>query len=346
MIKSKTAVLLKQKNIKNLDLILQKPGENQLLVKNIYSGLCHTQLNEIDGKLGIDKYLPHCFGHEGIAKVVEAGKNVKKIKKNDLICVSWVKNSNKDGGGAVYINKKNAKKINAGPANTFGEYSIISQNRAYTLSKKNKYLLESVVLGCAIPTAFNAIFNVIKPKKKDKILIIGMGGLGLSCLIGLNHLKCEKIYCLDNNKSKLLFNKHIKSIPIFFKNKKEEKKFLNNNLDTFDHVINCTGSSHIISNYLSLVKSLGGKFVMIGNTKKNHVSKIRSWDIIMGKNLCGAWMSREPFDNNFKKFEKIFLKNIKIIKKTLKLKIYNLKNINQAINDFRDGKIIRAVIKY
>lgn len=346
MIRSKTAILFKKKKVINQNIILSEPKKNQLLIKNIFSGLCHSQLNEIDGKLGVDKYLPHCFGHEGVAKVIKIGKNVKKFKKNDLVCISWIKNSNNDGGGTTYMLQKSSKKINAGPVNAFGEYSIISQNRAYKLNKKNTHVLESVILGCAIPTAFNAVFNVIKPKKTDKILIIGMGGLGLSCLIGLNHSKCKEIYCLDNNKSKLFFKKYIKSNLIFHKNNKQERSFLKKNENKFDHIINCTGSSQIISSYLPLVKNFGGKFVMIGNTKKNHISKVKTWNIIMGKNLCGAWMNNKPFDENFKKFELIFLKNIKIIKKILKLKIYKLKNINSAINDFRDGKIIRAIIKY
>ena len=60
---------------------------------------------------------------------------------------------------------------------------------------------------------------------------------------------------------------------IFHKNNKQKRSFLKKNENKFDHIINCTGSSQIISSYLPLVKNFGGKFVMIGNTKKNHISK-------------------------------------------------------------------------
>ena len=45
----------------------------------------------------------------------------------------------------------------------------------HLISKKNKYLRESVLLGCAIPTASNAILKVAKINENSKILILGMG---------------------------------------------------------------------------------------------------------------------------------------------------------------------------
>jgi Zn-dependent alcohol dehydrogenase len=48
-------------------------------------------------------------------------------------------------------------------------------------------------LGCAIPTASNAILNNTLINKKSKILIMGMGGLGYASLLVLNYLKCENI---------------------------------------------------------------------------------------------------------------------------------------------------------
>ena len=55
------------------------------------SGLRHTQLNETNGILGKDKFLPHCMGHEGVGKVIRCGPGVK-INKGDKV-VSWVKKS-------------------------------------------------------------------------------------------------------------------------------------------------------------------------------------------------------------------------------------------------------------
>ena len=80
---------------------------------------------------------------------------------------------------------------------------MVSEDRVFKLSRKNKYLRESVLLGCAIPTASNAILNNSSINKKSKILIMGMGGLGYASLFVLNYLKCKNVTCIDNNKKRL-----------------------------------------------------------------------------------------------------------------------------------------------
>ena len=47
--------------------------EGQVLVKISYSGVCHSQLNEVQGLKGVDKFLPHTLGHEGAGIVQVVG---------------------------------------------------------------------------------------------------------------------------------------------------------------------------------------------------------------------------------------------------------------------------------
>lgn len=53
----------------------------QVLVKIAYSGICHSQLMEVRGKRGEDKWLPHLLGHEATGIVQEVSKGVTKVKK-------------------------------------------------------------------------------------------------------------------------------------------------------------------------------------------------------------------------------------------------------------------------
>ncbi len=63
----------------------------QVLVKVIYSGICGSQLGEIDGAKGEDKFLPHLLGHEGVAKVLSAGPGVRHVKEGDTVVMHWRK---------------------------------------------------------------------------------------------------------------------------------------------------------------------------------------------------------------------------------------------------------------
>ena len=88
--------------------------------------------------------------------------------------------------------------INAGPINTFSEYSLVSENRVYKI--KNKWFKKTYLDGCAIPTAFNAIFNSLKVNESSTFMIAGMGGLGIACLHACLLTKPKKIVCIDVNK--------------------------------------------------------------------------------------------------------------------------------------------------
>ena len=57
----------------------------QVLVKVLYSGICGSQINEIEGAKGPDKYLPHLLGHEGSGTVLDVGRGVKTVKKGDHV---------------------------------------------------------------------------------------------------------------------------------------------------------------------------------------------------------------------------------------------------------------------
>ena len=86
------AVLVKTgEPLKIMDLKIPELKTGQVLVKVAYSGVCHTQILEMDGKKGIDKFLPHTLGHEGSGIVIKIGVGVQKVKAGDHVVLSWIK---------------------------------------------------------------------------------------------------------------------------------------------------------------------------------------------------------------------------------------------------------------
>ena len=114
-----------------IDLQVPEISEGQVLVKMYYSGLCHSQLMEVRGKRGADKYLPHLLGHEGTGIVVGVGHKVSKVKLGDKLILTWIKGDGIDCKGPVY--KYGKQIINAGPITTLSEYTIVAENRCVKL---------------------------------------------------------------------------------------------------------------------------------------------------------------------------------------------------------------------
>ena len=74
----KAAVLYKINTpLKMIDCKFPSLKKGQVLVKNLYSGICRSQIMEIDGLRGKDNWLPHLLGHEGVGGI-EIGKGVLK----------------------------------------------------------------------------------------------------------------------------------------------------------------------------------------------------------------------------------------------------------------------------
>ena len=342
----KAAVLVKKNYIKILDLKKPELNKAQLFVKIIYSSLCHTQLSEIKGIRGEDKFLPHCIGHEGVGKVIKKGKNVENVKTGDLVVVSWVKRKKQKKYKSLAFDS-NGKKINTGGCNTLIKYSVMSDNRIFKINKRNKFLRESVLLGCAIPTASNAILNVANINKDSKVLILGMGGLGYSSLLILNYLKCKDIVAVDSNSRRLKLIKNKKNMKfVHLGNKDKLNVFIKKNHEKFDLIIDCTGSKKLIEKTFPLCKKFGGQFVIIGNTKIHEKISINSWDVISGKTLTGAWGKGGTIMNNFEINQKILIDQITNIKKILPKKNYKLPQINKAIDDFQKGKVLRPIVEF
>lgn len=344
--KNLAAILERQKKkLKVLSLDIPLPPKGYVLVKMKYSGFCHTQLNEINGILGKDKYLPHCMGHEGVGKILSIGKNIQKLKIGDDVLISWIKKKTKKKFKPISF-KHDGKKINTGGCNTLLNYSLVTEDRIYKLNSKNKYLRESILLGCALPTASNAIINNSFVNKKSKILIMGMGGLGYASLFVLNYLKCQDITCIDNNNNRLDILKNMKNIKFTLFNKKNMNEFLKKKQNYFDLIIDCAGSKTLIEKSFSLCKRFSGRFIMIGNTKLTEKISLNSWDFINGKTMTGAWGSDGTIMKNFNLNEKILLDQIKYIKRVLPKENFKLTEINNAIKQFKNKKIFRPIIKF
>ncbi len=332
---TKAAVLIKKNKIKIKKLILPDLKKGQVLVKIKYSSICHTQIQEIHGLRGKDRYLPHCLGHEASGVVINKHSSVKKVNKKDFVCLTWVFSKGISAGGSIYHDTKN-NKINAGPVNTFSNYAIISEDKIQKIKKKSD-LKKSVLLGCAAPTAFNCIFNNTNNQKNKKILILGAGGVGLLAIFASKICKFEEISVLDLNKKKLKLAQKFGASKIF---NNIDDKILN---DHYDYVLECTGNKDVLQKSIKFVKKFGGVLFIVGNYKHSTKFNIDPWEFLFGKKISGSWNKKFIYDFNFKKFNRHL--NKLDLNEYFGNKTYKLNEINRAVQDLKKGKIIRPLIK-
>ena len=333
---TQTAVLENFKNPLSIKkLKISEIKSNQVLVKIFYSGICKSQLMEINGERSNKKYLPHMLGHEGSGIVVKVGKKIKKVKKGDEVILTWIKNSGLSSNGGFI--KQNNKKINYGPVTTFSNYTIVSENR---LVKKPKYIDRKIatLFGCALSTGAGIVLKQSKISKNKNVLVYGLGGIGFCSLITLLAIKHKNIFVYDINKDRVKLAERFgaQSIDLAI----NQEKYLN----YFDLCIESCGQTETIENGLELIKNTG-TLIFASHPSKSKKINVRPYDLIKGKKIIGSWGGSTNLEKDLPRYYKILKNKIKLLKFLVNTK-YKIEDINLALNDMRRGLVIRPIIKF
>jgi len=325
-------------------ILLPKLRDGQVLVKIHYAGLCHSQLKEIDGERGEDKYLPHMLGHEGTGKVLKIGKKVTKVKVGEEVILTWIKGKGLNEGGSVY-QSSDGTIINAGSITTFSHHSVVSENRLIkrptSIEKKT-----GVLFGCAIPTGGGIVLNETSIDKKSLVGIIGFGGIGLSAFLAAKCLHPQQIIVIDVEDKKLKIADQLGATETINAQKINVLKKINSltNNKGLDVVIEAAGLTKTIELGFEIIKKNGGHLIFASHPKYGDKISIDPFDLISGKKISGSWGGKCLPDQDIPKLNNLFLKN-NISLDFFTNTVYKLENINEAVKDLKNRKILRAIIK-
>ncbi|MER2492205.1 zinc-binding dehydrogenase [Catenovulum sediminis] len=314
--------------------------KGQIITRNLFSGLCHSQLMEVRGKRGEDKYLPHMLGHEGVGVVERVGEGVTKVKVGDKVVLGWIKGDGIDAGGTVYDSPMG--KINAGAVTTFSTHSVVSENRVVKLPD-NFNTKAAVLLGCALPTGAGIVLNQLQPKPNSTVLVYGLGGIGLSALLALHHFENIKIIVVDIEQSKLDLAKEFGADECYLASENSIQQLKQNHANDIDYAVEAAGSAHSIEQAFELVRR-GGKCIFASHPPHEEKITIDPFELICGKQIEGSWGGGSQPDKDIPILADIISKyNLPVLK--MLSNEYRLEDINQALDDLESRKIVRALIR-
>jgi len=337
------AVLLElNKPLEIINLSPRKLKSGQVLVKIIYSGICRSQLMEIQGSRGKNKWLPHLLGHEGSGIVESLGPDVTKVNEGDEVILSWIKGEGIEAKGAKYDSEHSV--INSGGITTFSNYSVVSENRL-TIKPKNLDFDTAVLFGCALPTGAGMVINELDVQQDSSVAVLGLGGIGISAVAMLLSMKVKNIIVIDVSRSKLdLLKKWGIRHVVDAKNqniKEEVNKIFS---DGVDFCIESAGKVSTIEAGFSLIRSHGGKLLFASHPPNGEQIKIDPHELISGKRISGSWGGGVKPDRDFPILHQ-HLSSSNIPLNALLTKPYSLLEINKALADLESGTVFRPLIK-
>lgn len=333
----KAAILVEQKKpLLIADIEIPKLRYGQVLVKVYYSGICGSQLGEIDGVKGKDKFLPHLLGHEGSGAVVDVGSGVKFVKPGDNVVLHWMKGQGIEAETPVY--EWHGKRLNAGWVTTFNEYAVVSENRAIPIPKDFDMQL-AALLGCAIPTGFGVINNNAKVRIGESIVVFGVGGIGLSVIQAAVMVSAHPIIAVDIFENKLKLSQKLGAThAISYEEKSLKEKILEIvGQDGADVVVDTTGNIKVIELGYDVTHPQG-RTVLVGVPKTGENIHIHSLPLHFGKVLTGSHGGESNPSIDIPRYVRLY-QNEKLNLRNLITDTCKLADINAAIDKIRRGKV-------
>lgn len=306
----------------------------QVLVKIHYSGICGSQIGEIVGAKGEDKYLPHLLGHEASGTVIATGPGVKHVKPDDLVVLHWRKGLGIESAPPHYTWQ--GKKLNAGWVTTFNEYAIVAENRITAIPHDTDWEA-AALFGCAITTGFGVIENNAQVKLGESVVVFGSGGIGLNIVQAAALVGAHPIIAVDLYDNRLELAKTLGATHTINASQQDAQAKINeivgkNALDIF---IDNTGQPKNIELGYAITHAQG-RVILVGVPKHDQNITIHSLPLHFGKKLTGSFGGEAQPHVDIKRY--LGLLNARHIDpKEIISQQYNLNNINDAIADMKSG---------
>ena len=336
------AILTEQKKPLIVDTIRydEKLKIGQVLVELYVSGICGSQLGEIDGVKGFDKFIPHLMGHEGCGRIIKTGPGVKTVQEGDKVVLHWKRGSGINSETPFY--EYNGTVINAGWVTTFNKYAVISENRLTNIPEDTPNDV-AALFGCAITTGFGVIENNAKLKIGESIVVLGSGGIGLNIIQAANLVSAYPIIAVDLYDERLKLAKKFGATHIINSSKtdfvKGIRSIVNDSLDVF---IDNTGLPEIIEKGYELINK-DGRLILVGVPQKDNNINIFSLPLHFGKTITGSFGGECNPEKDIPRYLNLMSKGKWSIE-GLVTERYSLKDINLAISRIRDGSAVGRVL--
>jgi S-(hydroxymethyl)glutathione dehydrogenase/alcohol dehydrogenase len=307
----------------------------QVLVKVHYSGICGSQLGEIDGAKGEDKFLPHLLGHEGSGTVEAVGPGVRRLKPGDKVVLHWRKGIGIESATPAY--GWGSKKVNAGWITTFNEYAIVSENRLTAIAPDSDLEI-AALFGCAVTTGFGVVENNAKVRIGESVVVFGAGGVGLNIVQAAALSTAFPVIAVDLHDSRLALAKDFGATHVINSLSHdaiaEIKRIAPAGVDVF---IDNTGIPEVIESGYSITKSQG-RVILVGVPKKGNDISIHSLPLHFGKILTGSHGGEALPEADIPRYMQLFRAG-KINLKPLITHRFPLDSVNEAIAGMRSGAV-------
>ncbi|MFM5567629.1 S-(hydroxymethyl)glutathione dehydrogenase/class III alcohol dehydrogenase [Aeromonas veronii] len=345
------------------------PQTGEVRVRIVATGVCHTDAFTLSGE-DPEGVFPCILGHEGGGIVESVGEGVTSVKVGDHViplytpecgeckfCKSGKTNlcqkirATQGKGlmpdGTTRFSKDGQPIYHYMGTSTFSEYTVLPE---ISIAKVDPAapLEEVCLLGCGVTTGIGAVMNTAKVKEGESVAIFGLGGIGLSAVIGARLAKAGRIIAIDINESKFELARKLGATDCINPNdydKPIQEMIVELTDGGVDFSFECIGNVKVMRAALECCHKGWGESVIIGVAGAGQEISTRPFQLVTGRvwrgSAFGGVRGRSELPSYVQRYMQGEFRLDDFITHTMPLE-----QINDAFDLMHEGKSIRTVIHY
>ncbi len=370
MIKSRAAVAWgpgQPLAIEDIDVMPPKAGE--VLIKIVATGVCHTDAYTLSG-VDPEGVFPVILGHEGGGIVQAIGEGVETLKVGDKViplytpecrtckfCLSGktnlcqkIRETQGKGlmpDGTTRFFKDGKPIFHYMGCSTFSEYTVMPEISVAKVHPKAP-LDEVCLLGCCVTTGIGAVVNTAKVEKGATVAIFGMGGIGLSVLIGLTMAEASRIIAIDTNDEKFELAKKLGATDCLNPNdydKPIEQVITELTDGGVDYSFECIGNVKVMRSALECCHKGWGESVVIGVAASGQEISTKPFQLVTGRVWRGCAFGGVKGRSELPSYVERYMNGEFPIKDLITSTI-PFEEINHAFESMSQGHGIRTIVQF
>jgi Zn-dependent alcohol dehydrogenase len=263
---------------------LDGPGPGELLLKIGAAGLCHSDLSVIDGSR--PRPMPMLLGHEAAGTVVATGPGVERFQAGDHVVVAFVPACGEcrpcrqgraalcepgaaaNTAGTLLSGARHLHDAAGDPlhhhlgVSAFADHAVVAAESAIGIPDELPFEL-GALFGCAVLTGVGAVVNAAQITSDDQVAVFGLGGVGMSAVLGARLAGARTIVGVDAVPSKLELAEQITGVSALAASDDVVERIRAQTAGGADCVIETVGNAEVLAQAYAATRR-GGTTITVG----------------------------------------------------------------------------------
>ena len=344
------------------DLELEDPRPDEVLVEVMGAGICHTDVKAWQQIRPVP--LPAVLGHEGAGVVRRVGSAVKKVRAGDHVVMSFqscgmcpnchrgqpayceqsdVLNfgaQRRDGTSPISLGKTPIHAPFFGQS-SFSTYALASERNTIKVPVDAPIALLGP-LGCGIQTGAGAVMNAFRLQPGASIAIFGVGSVGLSAVMAAHLMGGGTIIAIDVQPARLELAQELGATHAINASEDDPIEAIRRIVKGgTDFSLDTSGHPEVFRQAASCIR-VAGECGLIGGMAPGQDIAIEANHLLMGRKVRGIIQGDSQPDFFIPRLIQLYLQGCFPFDKIITS--YPFENINTAIADMREGRVIKPVV--